>query len=324
MAVASDVPLDEAVAPLPGEVARQLYLAILAAGGRVPISDPAVADRRTVDELLGIGLLTRTDISYCAVSPRAVSGRLATELRATATRLLVRAESLPAMLDGLTKAYDDTPRPADRSGPVELVHDRAEIQHRIARLLSDCKEEMLTAQPGPRPAHGLAIALQQDLPFLQRGGVLRTLYRPTALDEPATVAYAATVTEHGGRVRILDEPFPKMMLFDRTVAVIPAGEDRLSASFVEDRTMVDHLVSSFERDWRRADSVAWGSSEEGRSRVPERVGRLLAQGFTQRAVATRLGLSERTVAGHISRLRERYGAQTLFQLGWLMRGGRGE
>ena len=45
-------------------------------------------------------------------------------------------------------------------------------------------------------------------------------------------------------------------------------------------------------------------------------------GLTQRAVATRLGLSERTVAGHISRLREKYGAQTLFQLGWLMRGSR--
>ncbi|MFD0564291.1 LuxR C-terminal-related transcriptional regulator [Kitasatospora saccharophila] len=53
----------------------------------------------------------------------------------------------------------------------------------------------------------------------------------------------------------------------------------------------------------------------------DQIGRLLAQGLTQKAIATRLGLSERTVAGHISRLRDRYGAETLFQLGWLMRKG---
>ncbi|MFH8380108.1 LuxR C-terminal-related transcriptional regulator [Kitasatospora sp. NPDC018058] len=49
---------------------------------------------------------------------------------------------------------------------------------------------------------------------------------------------------------------------------------------------------------------------------------MLTQGLAQRAIATRLGLSERTVAGHIARLRERYDAETLFQLGWQMRGTR--
>ncbi|MEU6972588.1 hypothetical protein AB0A71_33695 [Kitasatospora aureofaciens] len=53
-----------------------------------------------------------------------------------------------------------------------------------------------------------------------------------------------------------------------------------------------------------------------------RISRLLARVLTQRAVATRLGLSERTVAGHIYRLRDRYGAQTLFHLGWHLRGER--
>jgi uncharacterized protein YciI len=35
-----------------------------------------------------------------------------------------------------------------------------------------------------------------------------------------------------------------------------------------------------------------------------------------------MGLSERTVAGHIDRLRELYDAETLFQLGRQMRGAR--
>ncbi|MFI9360231.1 LuxR C-terminal-related transcriptional regulator [Kitasatospora sp. NPDC053057] len=54
----------------------------------------------------------------------------------------------------------------------------------------------------------------------------------------------------------------------------------------------------------------------------EQVGRLLARGLTQRAIAGRMGLSERTVAGHIARLREVYDAETLCRLGRQMRGAR--
>jgi DNA-binding NarL/FixJ family response regulator len=46
---------------------------------------------------------------------------------------------------------------------------------------------------------------------------------------------------------------------------------------------------------------------------------LLVEGLTQGAIAKRLGLSERTVAAQIAALREEYDAETLFQLGWLMR-----
>ncbi|MFF3074084.1 hypothetical protein [Kitasatospora sp. NPDC057936] len=56
--------------------------------------------------------------------------------------------------------------------------------------------------------------------------------------------------------------------------------------------------------------------------IPRDGGRLLAQGLTQRAIAGRMGSSERTVAGHIARLRELYDAETLFQLGRQMRGSR--
>ncbi|MFJ2578417.1 LuxR C-terminal-related transcriptional regulator [Kitasatospora aureofaciens] len=40
------------------------------------------------------------------------------------------------------------------------------------------------------------------------------------------------------------------------------------------------------------------------ARIGEQVSHLLAKGLRQRAIAGRLGLSERTVAGHIARLRE--------------------
>jgi len=327
LGVAAD-PTADLGAGAPGEAARQLYLGILAAGGLVPFADFGESDQPALDQLVEIGLVTPNlmDSVYTAVSPRIVAGRVSAELRSEATRLLVQAEGLPGVLDGLTKAYDAVPRRADQLGEATLIEGHEHIRHQIEQLVSDCKEGLLSTQPGPRPAATLEMALRQDLPLLRRGRTMRTIYQPTAMAEPAAVKYAAAVTEHGARVRVLDENFQRMLIFDRAVAVVPAADDHSKAAFITDSGAVAFLVGVFERDWARADAVKWDAfdAQSVARSAADRVGRLLATGLTQRAVATRLGLSERTVAGHISRLRERYGAQTLFQLGWLMRGGRGD
>ncbi|MFC8448404.1 helix-turn-helix domain-containing protein [Kitasatospora sp. NPDC057223] len=315
-------------AEVPDEAARQLYLAILARGGRIPVSAVAAADEAALGRLIDVGLVMpyAVDASYTAVSPRAVSDRLSAELRSEATRLLVRAEGLPTALDGLTRAYDAVPRRSDGQSEAVHIEGHVHIRHRIAQLVSDCAEELLTAQPGHRPAALLDTVVRQDLALLQRGRALRTLYQPTALQEPATLTYAAAVTGHGAHVRVLDEPFQRMIVFDRSVAVVTAADDHTRAAFISDPAAVAFLVAVFERDWARADTFErhTATARENTSHAADRVGRLLATGLTQRAVATRLGLSERTVAAHIHRLRERHGAQTLFQLGWQMRGGRND
>ncbi|MEV7597605.1 LuxR C-terminal-related transcriptional regulator [Kitasatospora sp. NPDC089797] len=309
----------------PDEAARQLYLAIIAEGGRIPFADTTDADRAALRQLLDIGLVmvNRMDRCYTAVSPRSVSDRLGAELRSEATRLLVRAENLPGALDGLTRAYDAMPRPSGRPGGAVYVEGHVHIRQRISQLVSDCRSEVLTAQPGQRPADTLQVALAQDVQLLQRGCSLRTIYQPVALAEPAALAYADMVTRHGSQIRVLDEPFQRLIVFDRSVAVISANDDNSTAAFISDPAALAFLIGGFERDWARADTAEAAALGQSPARtVPDRVGRLLARGLTQRAVATRLGLSERTVAAHISRLRDRYGAQTLFQLGWLMRGAR--
>ncbi|MFJ6774520.1 LuxR C-terminal-related transcriptional regulator [Kitasatospora sp. NPDC091257] len=309
----------------PDEAARQLYLAIIAEGGRVPTGEVADVDRGALQQLIDIGLLmvNRMDRCYTAVSPRSVSDRLGAELRSEATRLLVRAENLPGALDGLTRAYDAMPRPTDRAGGAVHVEGHVHIRQRISQLVSDCRSEVLTAQPGHRPADTLQVALLQDVQLLQRGCSLRTIYQPVALADPPALAYAEEVIRHGSLIRVLDEPFQRLIVFDRSVAVISANDDNSTAAFITDPATITYLVGTFERDWARADTAEAAALGQATARtIPDRVGRLLARGLTQRAVATRLGLSERTVAAHISRLRDRYGAQTLFQLGWLMRGAR--
>ncbi|MGK4582008.1 LuxR C-terminal-related transcriptional regulator [Kitasatospora sp. HPMI-4] len=313
---------------VPGETARRFYLAVLGEGGRIPAKGIRADDSAARDELVRLGLLIENpvDDAYFAVSPRAVADRIGARLRSSATRLLREAEELPTALEGLARAYDSLPRtPVGPPAPM-VIEGGERIRHRIAELVSDCKHELLTAQPGPRSPEIMALALRQDLDLARRGASLRVLYQPVVLAEPATVDYAVAISEHGGEIRVLDEPFQRMIVVDRSVAVVPAADDHSRAAFLTDPATLSFLLSGYERDWARAGTVHWSAQRTRPAADPtlDGVGRLLATGLTQRAVATRLGLSERTVAGHIARLRARHGAQTLFQLGWLMRGeGRG-
>ncbi|MFI5528805.1 LuxR C-terminal-related transcriptional regulator [Kitasatospora sp. NPDC051853] len=307
------------------EEARELYLAVLAEGGRLPVT--VVPQGPALARLLETGLV-RVDgpgSRYVAQSPRVVGERIGAELCSAAARLLQRVEELPVALDGLTRAYDSVPRQGGESEQAVHVDGLAEIRQRLAELLSECESELLTAQPGPRPPEGLRMAVRQDTALRRRGVRLRTLYQPLVLGEPATVGYAATLSAEGAEIRLLDEPFRRMMIIDRRVAVVPAAEDLTRAVFVSDPVTVSFLAAVHERDWARADAVDWScrAAESAADLTQDRISGLLAQGLTQRTVASRLGLSERTVAGHISRLRERHGARTLFQLGWRMRPGCG-
>ncbi|MEU9128051.1 LuxR C-terminal-related transcriptional regulator [Kitasatospora sp. NPDC048540] len=310
---------------LPTETERALYQEILAQGGRVMFRDVADGHAAAVLRLMELGLLIHhdADASLTAVNPRAVSERISADLRSAGTRMLVQAEEMPTLLEELTRAYDATPRRVDRSSEVQHVDDFRQIRHRILQIEAECREETLAAQPGgARPAEHLEQSLERTRGFLENGGSSRTIYQPGARLDEATVRYAARVTELGERIRVLSEPFTRLIVFDRRVAVLPAAADNRSAAFIEDPAVVSFLVGVFERDWARAERVQWRSVHQEADGLPvhEQVGRLLAQGLTQRSIAGRMGLSERTVAGHISRLRELYDAETLFQLGWQMRG----
>ncbi|MFD0277180.1 LuxR family transcriptional regulator [Kitasatospora sp. NPDC127111] len=314
-------------AALPDAAARELYCAILKDGGRIRAAEVAPGDEAALRRLVDVGLLVHQlmDASYSAVDPRSVTERIGAGIRLASARLLVEAEQLPELMDDLTRAYDATSRRADAPSGVRYLADMAQIRHEIAVLAERCRWECLTAQPGgSRPAEVLPAALEAARRYLGQGTAMRMIYEPAVRLDPANVAYAAEATRLGCVIRVLAAPFTRLMIFDRAVAVIPAAADNSSAAIVEDPATVTFLVGVFEQQWQQAEGVNWAALAEGAavSAVHEQVGRLLAQGLTQRAIGSRLGLSERTVAGHIARLRELYDAETLFQLGWQMRGAR--
>ncbi|MEU5385880.1 LuxR C-terminal-related transcriptional regulator [Kitasatospora cineracea] len=311
---------------LPNDAERALYREVLSQGGRVMFREAMQQDPDATLRLIELGLLVHhvVDESLTAVSPRTAAGRLGARMRAEGAGLLLRAEEAPALLESFSQAYEAALGRVERSSVVRHVHDMTQIRHGILQIEAETHEEILAAQPGgARPQQFLKQSLELTRGHLAAGIALRTVYEPAALTDLPTASYAADVTDLGERIRVLDEPFTRLLVFDRKVAVLPASADNASAAFVEDPAVVAVLVERFERDWSRAAVVDWHAAA-GRPRptgVPAALTGLLAAGLTQKAIASRLGLSERTVAAHLARLREHHDAQTLFQLGWLMRGG---
>ncbi|GAA1177647.1 DNA-binding transcriptional ArsR family regulator [Kitasatospora gansuensis] len=308
---------------LVGEAERAFYGEVLAQGGKVLFRDVAEQDAATVLRLLELGLLIHHtgDATLTAVNPRTVAEQRATELRRAGTGALRQADEVPDLLGELARAYDAAPRRIESTSTVLHIEDMEQIRSRIVQLDADRRDELLAAHPGgARPMDLVRVGMDRTRRFVEGGGVLHVLYQGAARTDGPTAEYAAMVSEWGARVRVLDEPFSRILIYDRTTAVISASADHTRAAIVEDPAVVSFLVSGFERDWERAERVRWQVVGD---RMHEQVGQLLTQGLTQRKIASRLGLSERTVAGHIARLRERYDAETLFQLGWQMRGAEG-
>ncbi|MFE4975397.1 LuxR family transcriptional regulator [Kitasatospora sp. NPDC056651] len=319
--------MSDPVLDLPDAAARELYRAILKDGGCLRVGDVRAEDEPTVRQLTDLGLLVFriADGAYSAVNPRAVGERLGADLREESARLLARATLVPDLLEDLARAYDAAPRRRESTGGVRRVAGMVEIRHLIFQIAKDHPHEALAAQPGgPRPHAHMADSLDAARRYVEAGGVMRTIFEPSACSDARTVEYAKDSTRVGAPIRLLDGPFTKTLIFDRAIALIPAEPDHTVAAVVEDPAMITYLVDGFERQWERAQIVDWEAlSGSSTPYAPhEQVGRLLARGLTQRAIAGRMGLSERTVAGHIARLREVYDAETLFQLGWRMRGSR--
>jgi hypothetical protein len=105
------------------------------------------------------------------------------------------------------------------------------------------------------------------------------------------------------------------------VAVIPSSEDHHQALALRDKSVVAYLVDVFDRAWERGRPF---TAHEARNEkviaddVRALTIRLLIEGHSDPASAKRLGVSTRTYAGYIAALKEEYGVQTRFQLGYAM------
>lgn len=159
---------------------------------------------------------------------------------------------------------------------------------------------------------------------LAAGVEYRVLYTRSALDQPGALDMIRPYVAAGEQARMLPDLDLTMNIFDRKVAMLPAGRGRLDdpgdAIVVHESPLLDALVELFERLWLTAmpmapmfdDPAELGGLSPGDSRLLL----LLLAGLTDDAIGRHLGFARRTVVRRTHHLMERAKATNRLQLVW--------
>ncbi len=294
--------------------------------GSLRADDPRLAPdsdlRPALDLLLDIGLLRHDEDQglYFPVDPAAIQSQVVVPLGVQGAELLTESARWADAFSDLGQIFRTSPQAA--VSPITEIHGLDNINSFIHAAVNDSRHELLTAQPhGRRPAATLTVAENRDVKALERGVRMRTLYQHSARHSPATREYVADVVERGAEVRTLDEFFRRLIVVDRQVAIVPASDNHHVAIAIHDKSLIAYLVDIFDRSWERAQPFNLSGNQVERNiaaDVRAMTIRLLVEGHSDPASAKRLGVSTRTYAGYIAALKDEYGVQTRFQLGYAM------
>ncbi|MGE7439599.1 hypothetical protein [Kitasatospora sp. NPDC001175] len=307
--------------PVITEGAIDLYGRILAG------EQPGDADCDATAQLRFLNLVREDPtLGFVVVDPAYVGAQWAASLYSEAARAVENAAAVGDALRPLQRVYDN--RPVGATGIIEYLLGSAAINDRLGQVLGGCTTELLVCQPGgPRSQETLDGTFDRDIATLRRGVRMHTLYHEEARSGEAMSAWVSTMTAAGAEIRTLAEPFQRMIIIDRRIAVIPGNEILITsreavAYMVNDPGVAEHLAKSFERDWARADP--WGRQPTGTlTERQEIIMKGLAAGDSQVVIARRLGMSKRAMAEAIAELKDAYNAKSLFELAhkWTLNAG---
>ncbi|WAZ23053.1 helix-turn-helix transcriptional regulator [Streptomyces cinnabarinus] len=201
---------------------------------------------------------------------------------------------------------------------IRVLDGLSRIQAAMDAATDACTTEVLTVQPGGiRPEHELTEGLHRAMALRARGVRMRDLYTHVARHGQGLLNYLELMGD-AVEARTLEEVIDRLILFDRTVAFIPANADRTLALELRHPALVNYLVTVFERLWRLAIPLTAPLPETGIEGISYRersIAALLAEGHQDAVIAERLGISVRTCRAHIARLSETLGAASRTQLG---------
>jgi DNA-binding CsgD family transcriptional regulator len=208
--------------------------------------------------------------------------------------------------------------PSGEGTAIRVLDGLSRIQAAMDEATQACTTEVLTVQPGGiRPEHELAEGLHRALELRGRGVRMRDLYTHVARHGQGLLNYLELMGD-AVEARTLDEVIDRLILFDRTVAFIPANSDRTMALELRHPALVEYLGTVFDRLWRLALPLTAPLPDTGIKGISHReraIAALLAEGHQDAVIAERLGISVRTCRAHIARLSETLGAASRTQLG---------
>ncbi|MEU1401800.1 helix-turn-helix transcriptional regulator [Streptomyces sp. NPDC005728] len=261
------------------------------------------------------------------VAPAAALHRLLSSSAARVADERRREERLVEQFEPLLRIGPPHATGPAPDSPVLRLHSGTErINRAITEAMAEATEEVLTIQPhagltGPRGEAAAAAALARDQTVLDRGARMRGLYHHSLRHLP--VVYAGFERLRGDIVtRGLDELPDRLVVIDRAVAFVPAGDDGRIALEVRHPALLTYFVTVFDRLWRLATPMypeaVQRPSLNGITARQRAIAALLVEGHTDTAIADRLGMNVRTARVHIARLAAALGSESRAQLGYLI------
>ncbi|MFJ1705434.1 helix-turn-helix domain-containing protein [Kitasatospora sp. NPDC088346] len=254
-----------------------------------------------------------------AVSPDVGMELLMARQQAELAAQQQRIEASRAAAAQLIAEYADL-RPASSHPGIEQLVGIDRIRDCLARLTREMREEVMTFSPdgAQKPEHiEAAKPLNQEL--LGRGIRMRTVYLDSVRNSPHTVDYVDWLSEQGGQVRTVPSLPTRMIVVDRSTAVIPVNSENSAAGAVvlSGHGTLTALCALFENVWAGARPLGQAATTDdcGLTAQQTTAVRLLAEGHTDEAIAKRLGVSPRTARRLATELMERLGARSRFEAG---------
>ncbi|MDX3642021.1 helix-turn-helix domain-containing protein [Streptomyces sp. MB09-02B] len=254
---------------------------------------------------------------WVAAPPGVALGALLTQRR----HELEKAELTAALLAEEYRASAAEPAAHDL---VEVVIGSAAIAQRFLQLQLGATEEvcaMVTGAP-------IAVSGPENNPAEEqatgRGVGYRVVVERAVLDEDAGLTELSAALGREERVRVMDEVPTKLVIADRTLAMVPLTTHTAepAALVVHASGLLELLSGLFESVWRQALPLRLGSGRvtEDFPDAPDdtdlEILSLLLAGMTDASVAKQLELGLRTVQRRVKGLMELAGVTTRLQLGW--------
>ncbi|SEP09352.1 LuxR C-terminal-related transcriptional regulator [Actinacidiphila rubida] len=223
---------------------------------------------------------------------------------------------------------------ASRAAVTRMVAERADhrttqgerilgldgIQDLLERLGRAVRTEVIGVQPGIQTIADIEAARPADAEAFSRGVTMRTLYQEAARKHPHLEVHAHWLLSQGGEVRTAPTIPQRMVIFDRTQAVVPIdpADHRRGALHVTEPGILTALLDLFEQAWNTAvplGATRYDEPESGLSGTERELLRLLGGGLTDETAAQRLGTSSRTVRRQMAAIMERLNATSRFEAG---------
>jgi len=216
-------------------------------------------------------------------------------------------------------------RPTEKQeGRVVEIISGSEAQVRVyEQLQHTARNEFLGVE---RPPYVMGVAsrnIAQER-AIARGVVYRNIVDASTLELPGALERLRRQTQAGEDTRVFPGASLKLVVIDRSVALVPLSLDRVydAALLVRSSTLLDALCQLFDLMWETAIPIplldTLPNTESGPSSPnADRLIAVLASGLNDKVVAHDLGISARTLDRRIVDLMKGLNARTRFQAGWL-------